>query len=113
VSIAEAIDAYSTAELAIFRAFGFKGAWRYYPIDDMRNMHWFATSRRVTWAVRPVGEAVDSDEYHCVAEVRHGPFHVDGLTAFAVDTQCDGNVFFMIFDDAKCCELTQDQRDAL
>jgi hypothetical protein len=116
VKLRERVEQCEPMAIGIFQSFGFNGEYFDYTIANVTGMHWYAKhgmleyQSRVFWSQCPVGEALDSYEF-CEARICQGPFRVDGLTAYAVDS--GDRHYFMVFDDAKLCELTDEQKSNL
>jgi hypothetical protein len=85
---------------AIHAFFGFEGEWRVRPIDDATNYFWSNDDHGVHYADSE--EELKSGEGHCYSsEILRPALLGDGYTAFIVDTHCDGNQYFMVFDNSK------------
>lgn len=99
MDINQLISAYTNAETALLKAFDFEQDWRVLPIDDMRKYVWTLSGRDVEWAEYEddlgTGKAYTGDVWHGIIKT------TSTHTAIAVDTQCDGNIFFCIFDNIK------------
>lgn len=84
--------------------FGFEQEWRVYPIDDRTDDVWSTDGH---W-VRSNYE----DEDYAEDVVINGKIYVkEDYTAILVDTQCDGNKFLAVFDNAKKEEWQEEDEE--
>lgn len=90
----------------ICERFGYQSGWRTYSLDDCRSLHWLRTEHEVAYnheafTKESTLEGAFSSGVICGSD---RVFEVEGFVMALVDTQCDGNVFLMVFDAAKECK---------
>lgn len=97
------LDDYFTLQKEIYEYFGYDEGWRVLPLDDCREMFWYADEKyglvRFAKTEKELqtgdGECYSNDIYH-----KH-VYRRAECTAIGVDTSTDGNMFLQIFDNAK------------
>jgi hypothetical protein len=101
------LDEYFRIQEEIFAHFGYKEGWRSYPVEDRRDMYWIIDHGvQVTFAESkdklPLDEQSEREgNYYCDEIIHEKIYEKEDFTAILVDTQCDGNKFFAIFDNSK------------
>jgi hypothetical protein len=86
---------------AIHEVFGFQENWRKYPLRNM-TLEWFiATASAV--CIFEAGCEITADMIAKGDKIYSSnilaTYQAPGYTAFVVDTQCDGNIFFEVYRD--------------
>lgn len=107
------LDAYLEAIQDVYAYFDYQEHWRVYPIDDCREMYWMMVrSDKVVWSDEPFTEETITEGNRIYSgEIYHTPiYRKEKYTAMIVDTNTDGNIFLMIFDNTKE-ELRQDMKE--
>ena len=104
------LDAYFKLQGEIYKAVGYEENWRVFPLDDQRGCHWMIVGdRTVAWSPGPFTLAsietgdVYSGEIYTQRHLSKWVYRGDGITMVIVDTQTDGNILAMVFDDANEC----------
>lgn len=93
------LDRHSESGSAIHAFFGFAGEWHVRPIDDATSYFWSNDDHEVHYADSEA--ELQSGEGHAYsAETLRPAMLGDGYTAFIVDTHCDCNQYFMVFDNS-------------
>lgn len=114
------LSSYFEAQDAVLEAFKFDNtAWRVFPLEDKRDLHWMLVGGdkdtgvgcHVAYspdAFTPTSIEAGKTLYSGMAyHQRHLPkclWRTDTHTMVLVDTQCDLNVFLMVFDNVLRCE---------
>jgi hypothetical protein len=98
---------YFKLEKEIKNYFGYEEQWRAIPLDDMTNDYWFITDSECIWSDEPI--SLDKilevgPHYSSSLYGRKSVYEREDFTMVCVDTQTDGNIFLMIFDNAKKCK---------
>jgi hypothetical protein len=101
------VNSYKNAEKAIHNFFGFTEDWRVLPIEDATDVYWYVDSGEVMYsnskeklAAYMAGDDEGDEIYG--GEQYHGiRIDKEGSTLIGLNTQCDGNVFLMVFDSTK------------
>ena len=105
-AVVELLDRYNEAHDALCAYFRYVHDWRVFPIADCREYIWACNDSDVFYAATEKEfEQQDGNYYqasiftyvHLTKHVFEGPEY----TMILVDTQTDGNIFLMIFDNAK------------
>ena len=108
----ELLDQYHALEKQIFKYFGYVEDWCVFPIEDSREYYWCPIdSHTVRFDKKKPGPGEEMDYSHEILGNRHLPqsiYEGKDFTMILVDTQCDGNQFLQIFDNAKRVEIKDD-----
>lgn len=107
-AILSLLDAHWSSREAVLTIFlGDKRPWHVYPLDDQTASYWFEDGGKVVHSEAPfTADSVKAGVDVYSGEVV-GPFGVvrrEGLALVAVDTNTDGNAFFMVLDEDKECK---------
>jgi hypothetical protein len=113
------LDEYFKLQQTIYDNFGYKEAWRIYPLDDQREAWWSIESNVVHWSDKKENhQQLIDQEYEC-ADIpgddaysglmigwQHDTPKIyeskdKKLSMIIVDTRVDFNVFLMIFDNER------------
>lgn len=95
------MDQFNAAEKQIFEHFQAVQQWRYYPIEDMRDVYWTCDLNKVIFH-KDKGEVESylADEGENVySGVIVDTFTTDSHTMIFLDTETDHNVFAAVFDN--------------
>ncbi len=99
------LDLYFTMFDEISEMFGYKEDWRSFPLSDERKMYWCINSDSVNYCERPSWSYEEGDYYAGVIYTyRHldkWVYESENHTMVLVNTQTDGNILLMIFDNDK------------
>lgn len=127
IDIVKNLNEINKLEQEIYQSFSYEGDWRVYPIDNKSNYIWFSDKYNVYWLsseeelIETISNLDDKDFVHSLNEEDLINYFIDNeifcysnvivknlgvskcgkYTAFISDTQCDGNVFFSIFNNNK------------
>jgi len=118
LGILERLKRITEDEQAINEQLGFEGHWRVYPFDNQTHASWLVVDDRVVYfngiATPEDIEAFKECEgnYYSGLIVRGAKSYHNkeqGLTAFVLNTECDGNIFFTIFKDELRLDIDKDE----
>ena len=104
------LNEYFKLQGEIYKYFGYVEDWCRIPLSDETKYHWMLVqnedgSGRVHYA--ETADDVDEDDATYTADIytqRFLPkwvYRGESYTMVCADTQCDGNKFLMVFDNAK------------
>ena len=108
--IADALRTYAVAERRVHELVGYEEQWRIYPLEAQTGVAWMLFDHKVAWAVpeHPLDASTISEGKHhgsgAICASRDAEKHVLRTETHAmviVDTQCDGNVVMMVFENAR------------
>ena len=100
-TIPELIEQYHEAEEELHERFGFLKRWRAFPIDNLTELYWFDDGDRVYYSDVVFTEESIKDGHQLYTATLNDKHQKDGFTMILGDTESDGNIFLMIFDDLK------------
>ncbi len=95
---------YFKALAGIHEMFGYREDWRSFPLEDCRDYYWKIEDDEVYYSEDEFTCTEDSTYSSPVYTYRHLNKYVyttSELTMVLVDTQCDFNIFLMIFSNEK------------
>ena len=93
---------YFELEKKIYEYFGYVEEYEVIPLDDVTDSVWYLDddAAEVIYADNLEGFATDG-YYMAVIYSQRYVYRRKDYTMIAVDTQCDGNKFLMVFDNKK------------
>jgi hypothetical protein len=104
----DVVDAYEKAEEALYQYFDIPQEWKVYPIEDDREYIWSVDEGQTQVIYAESKAAIRKGDYYG-GEIRKKRVIVkEKYTAILMDTNCDGNVFYAIFDNSKRQEHDED-----
>lgn len=109
--IKDKILAYFNLADEIHQYFGYKEDWVTIPMDNQLNSYWLLTDRSLAYSDQPLteesvfeGKKIYSAKIYTQRFLPKWVYQTEELTLVCADTQCDGNKYLMIFDNAKECK---------
>lgn len=97
------VTTYFNALQAVHDLFGYKEDWRAFPLEDCRDYYWNIQNDTVYFSEEEFegDEATYSSPIFTYRHLNKYVYTTSELTMVLVDTQCDGNIFLMIFSNEK------------
>lgn len=93
---------YKDLEKEIYNYFSFEENWRVYPIEDSTQSEWSLTYSEIVYSNNLREDYKNEANYFGGALYSaNSIYRTELYTGIIIDTECDGNIFFMIFDNAK------------
>lgn len=107
------IDMYFKLRDDVYNYFNFTEDWVILPLMDYREYYWTINDKTVIFGDKD--DVVERNGNHCEEEIYTQRFYdkwvyeSEKYTMIFVDTHCDGNKWFSVFDNSKNIQLTLDK----
>lgn len=108
--IETALAQYNEAEDKLHELFGYEQQWRLFPIEDHTEDWWMDLRTKFAWAEKPFSDPLIiegsehySGEVYTYRHLKDFVFRAETHTMALIDTNCDGNIILMVFDNTKEC----------